>query len=124
MRSARVALVGLAVLTFAVDAGAAVHGASGLQGIVLKGPTRPVCLDNDPCEAPAASVRLQFSRDGKVVAEVTTTRAGRYSVRLKPGAYTVRAPGRRIGVGLTPRVARVPQGRIGKLDFHLDTGIQ
>jgi hypothetical protein len=124
MRSAYVALVGLAVLTFAVDAEATVRGASGLEGVVMKGPTRPVCLDNDPCEAAAASVRLQFSRDGKVVAEVTTTRAGRYSVRLKPGAYTVRAPGRRIGVGLTPRVVRVPRGRIGKLDFHLDSGIQ
>jgi hypothetical protein len=36
----------------------------------------------------------------------------------------VKAPQRRVGTGLTPRVVRVPRGRIARVDFSLDTGIQ
>ena len=104
--------------------GAAATQVSGLRGLVLQGPTAPVCRSDDPCEQPARGVILQFRRRGKVVAEVKTTRAGRYSVRLRAGSYVVTAPRRRVGTGLTPRVARVPRGRIARLDFHLDTGIQ
>ena len=104
--------------------GAGATQVSGLRGLVLQGPTAPVCRSDDPCEEPARGILLQFRRGGKVVAEVKTTRAGRYSVRLRPGSYAVTAPRRRVGTGLTPRVARVPRGRIARLDFHLDTGIQ
>jgi hypothetical protein len=96
---------------------------SGLRGLVMQGPTGPVCRD-DPCEEPAAGIVLQFRRDGKVVAEVKTTMAGRYSVRLRAGSYAVKTPRRRVGTGLTPRVVRVPRGRIARVEFHLDTGIQ
>jgi hypothetical protein len=97
---------------------------SGLRGVVMQGPTAPVCRTDDPCEEPARGIPLQFRRGGKVVAEVKTTRAGRYSVRLRAGSYAVRTPRRRVGTGLTPRVVRVPRGRIARVDFHLDTGIQ
>jgi hypothetical protein len=90
----------------------------------MQGPTKPVCAVDKSCEAPAAGILLQFKRDGKVVAEVKTTRAGRYSVTLRPGPYAVRVARRRVGAGLTPRVVRVPRGRIARVDFHLDTGIQ
>jgi hypothetical protein len=90
----------------------------------MQGPTTPVCRVDDSCEEPARGVLLQFKRADKVVAEVKTTRTGMYSVRLRAGSYSVRAPRRRIGTGLTPRVVRVPRGRIAKADFHLDTGIQ
>lgn len=117
-------VVVIVVVAFGVDAAGAAPAVSGLAGLVLQGPTKPVCIGNDPCERPAASLLLQFSRDGKVVAEVTTTQAGRYAVRLKPGLYGVRAPGRRAGTGIRPRVVRVPQGRVAHLDLHLDTGLQ
>jgi len=120
------AAVGLAalvpMLTFAGAAGA--RHASGLRGLVMQGPTGPVCRVDDSCEEPARGVLLQFRRGGRVVAEVKTTRAGTYSVRLRAGSYAVKAPRRRVGTGLTPRVVRVPRGRIAKVDFHLDTGIQ
>jgi hypothetical protein len=110
------------MLAFA-GAAAATHP-SGLRGVVMTGPTRPVCLDDDPCERPAAGLLLQFERAGKVVAQVKTTATGRYSVELRAGSYAVKAPRRRIGVGLTPKVVRVPRGVVAKVDFHLDTGIQ
>jgi hypothetical protein len=99
--------------------------ASGLRGIVSRGPTTPVCKVGTPCEEPAVGVVLVFSRSGVVQARVTTRRAGAYTVRLRPGVYTVRvSPPRRIGTGLVPRVVRVPTGRLGKVDFFLDTGIR
>jgi len=97
---------------------------SGLRGLVMQGPTAPVCRTDDPCEEPAPGILIQFRRGSTVVAEVKTTRAGRYSVRLRPGSYAVKTPRRRVGTGLTPRVVQVPRGRIARVDFHLDTGIQ
>ena len=120
--SAAIGLVALAtpMLSFG---GAAATQVSGLRGLVMQGPTAPVCRADDPCEEPARGVVLLFRRGGEVLAEVKTSKAGRYSVRLRAGSYVVTSP-RRVGTGLTPRVARVPRGRIARLDFHLDTGIQ
>jgi hypothetical protein len=120
---AAVGLVALVSMFSFAGAPAATH-VSGLRGLVMQGPTAPVCRTDDPCEEPAREVLLQFRRGGKVVAEVKTTRTGRYSVRLRAGSYAVTSPRRRVGTGLTPRVVRVPRGRIARLDFHLDTGIQ
>jgi hypothetical protein len=97
---------------------------SGLHGVVMRGPTKPVCMESEPCEEPAAGVVLQFKRAGRLMAEVKTGRVGTYTVKLRPGTYTVTAPQRRIGTGLTPRVVRVREGRLGRVNFHLDTGIQ
>ena len=118
------ALVGLLALasTFALTGEARAAHVSGLRGVVMQGPT-PVCRD-DPCDEPASGVLLRFTRKGRVVAEVITTRTGRYFVKLPAGSYVVTAPRRRIGKGLTPRVVRVHRGLVTAVDFHLDTGIQ
>jgi hypothetical protein len=110
-------------LTFA---GAASSGhVSGLHGVVMQGPTKPICRENEPCEEPARGVVLRFTRAGSVVARVRTSGRGTYSVRLRPGTYAVTTvPRRRVGTGLTPRTVRVPRGRIARRDFHLDTGLQ
>jgi hypothetical protein len=97
---------------------------SGLRGVVMRGPIKPVCGDNDPCEEPAAGVVLRFSRGGVVVARVTTGSKGGYRVKLRPGRYGVTTRVRRPGTDLTPRVVRVPVARVARVDFHLDTGIQ
>lgn len=124
----RVVAVTLAALAFgATFAGAAAppSGTSGLRGVVMRGPTKPVCEAADPCEAPAAGVVLRFSQGPRVVARVTTGSAGGYRVTLQPGRYAVTTPStRRVGTGLTPRLARVPTGRVARVNFHIDTGIQ
>ncbi len=97
---------------------------AGLRGVVMRGPTKPVCAESEPCEEPAAGIVLQFSRGGRVVARVKTGAAGRYSLRLLPGTYAVTTPQHRVGSGVTPRSVRVPVGRIARVDFHVDTGIQ
>jgi len=118
-------VIGLVALmtTFTTAGATAASRVSGLRGVVMQGPTRPVCID-DPCEEPARGIVLEFTRDGKVVAGVKTTTSGTYSIRLKAGSYAVRVPSLRIGTGLSPRVVRVPRGRIARVDFHLDTGRQ
>ena len=99
--------------------------ASGLRGVVKRGPTMPVCTVGKPCEEPAVGVVLVFKRAGVVKARVTTRRAGAYTVRLRAGLYTVAtSPPRRIGSGLTPRIVRVPSGRLARVDFLVDTGIR
>ncbi len=91
----------------------------------MRGPTKPVCRVGEPCEEPAKGLVLQFRRDGTVRAQVTTNRYGKYVVRLRPGRYGVATPKLRVGQGLTPRFVRVvPRARIGRVDFHLDTGIR
>lgn len=119
--------IALAALSFAAAiAGAAtpLRISSGLYGVVMRGPTKPVCLEEQVCEEPAAGIVLRFSRAGRVVARVRTDRAGAYTVRLRPGTYTVTTTRRPVGTGLTPRIVRVPRGRFARIDFHLDTGIQ
>jgi len=123
----RVVAVTLAALVF----GSALTGAatlprltSGLRGVVMRGPTKPVCTDEEPCEAPAAGVVLRFSKANVVVARVKTGSAGGYRVKLRPGRYAVTTPNRGPGTGLTPRFVRVPAERVARVDFHLDTGIQ
>jgi hypothetical protein len=90
----------------------------------MRGPTRPVCRQGEPCEAPAKGLLLQFRRDGRVKAQVKTSRAGRYLVRLRPGRYVVTSPALKPWQQLSPRVVRAPHGRVGRVDLHLDTGLQ
>lgn len=122
-RGMRIVGLALMLLTLALPA-AATTSPSGLRGIVLRGPTQPVCREGVPCDAPAPNVLLRFSQSGRVVARATTGPKGGYRVLLAPGRYAVSTERRTIGVGLTPRFAVVPRGRIARVDFDLDTGIR
>jgi hypothetical protein len=112
------------VLLVVAPAGAATIP-SGLRGVVMRGPTRPVCELEQPCTEPAKNMLLLFTRDGRDVGRTRTDAAGRYRIALPAGVYRV---GRNltvgIGHGLTPRTARVWPGRYVRLDFSIDTGIR
>jgi len=97
---------------------------SGLRGLVTLSPTRPVCIEGQPCSKPAARVLLVFRRNGSIVARVTTGVEGWYRVLLRPGLYTVVAPRYLRGSGVTPRTVRVTKGRVARIDLEIDTGIQ
>src|SRR5687768_6992642 len=124
MRAVSITLAALALAPAVAGFAAPSQPASGLRGIVLRGPTKPVCPEAEPCTEPAAAIVLRFGRSGLVVSQVKTGAAGGYPVRLRPGKYAVTTPQHRVGSGLTPRVVQVPQGRVARVDFHLDTGIQ
>ncbi len=123
MRRIGVTCLSVAVLAFVPVAGTA-STTSGLRGKVTLSPTRPVCIEGQPCSKPAPGVLIGFRRDGRTVARVTTRADATYRVILRPGTYTVVAPQYRRGSGVTPRTVRVPKGRIAHVDLEIDTGIQ
>jgi hypothetical protein len=117
----------LAILAAALalaPAGAATS-ASGLWGVVERGPITPVCVVGKPCSAPARNVTLVFLRNGREIRRATTDERGRYRVRLAPALYSVRlAHSSRVGRGPEPSRARVRAGRFLRVDFSIDTGIR
>ncbi len=70
--------------------------ASGVRGVVLRGPTQPVCREGEPCEGPARTT-LVFLRNGREATRVRTGADGRFRVALAPGAYAVRTTERVFG---------------------------
>ena len=123
MRVPGVILAALA-LAFPLAGSAGSAHVSGLHGVVMRGPTKPVCREGEPCMEPAKGLLLQFRRGGTVVAQVKTTQGGTYRIRLRRGRYAVTTPNLRPWQDLTPHAVRVPRGRISRVDFHFDTGIQ
>jgi hypothetical protein len=96
-----------------------------LHGVVTRGPTTPVCQVGVPCSEPAPGAVLVFSHDGRVVARVRAGDRGRYSVRLRPGSYSVRVAGQpKIGTGLAPRQITLRAVVSARVNFSIDTGIR
>jgi hypothetical protein len=102
---------------------AAVAFVSGLQGIVTKGPTTPVCKQGQPCVAPVRAT-LVFHRARHTYRTRSRT-DGHYRILLAPGYYTVTILERiGIGRGVVPRAVHVRLAHVDRLDFSIDTGIR
>jgi hypothetical protein len=121
----------LALATFAAltlgcgSAGSAGSGtATGLRGLVERGPIMPVCRVNVPCDEPARDVKLVFSRSGKIVATATTNQKGWYRVMLRPGRYAVRTNKQGFEGRTSPSAATVRSDRVVRRDFFIDTGLR
>ena len=110
-----------AILALAPAISSASGVGSGVHGSVRRGPTQPVCQVGTPCSAPAAGVRLTFSR-GALVRHVRTDKRGRYSIRLAPGRYAVRVSG--ASFGYSPRRVTVRRGQMSLLNVRIDTGLR
>jgi hypothetical protein len=95
---------------------------SGLYGVVLRGPTKPVCQVSMPCSAPYGHATLVFSRTGTTSRKVTTDPKGKYRIALPPGRWSLRVENAKFG--WTPRVVAVPAGRYGRVNVNVDTGIR
>jgi len=114
----------IAAVTIFAGAASGATG-SGLRGLVTRGPIMPVCIVDQPCDEPAANVRLVFLRNGVVVSRTRTSATGWYRVALAPGRYAVRLPGKpALGRIVKPQTARVLRGRYSRVDFSIDTGIR
>ena len=98
--------------------------ATGLYGTVHRGPLRPVCSVDEPCDGPA-NVTLIFSSAGTTIARIHTREDGSYRIRLRPGRYSVRTNSpsffeRRPN----PGTATVPRVGYRRVNFFIDTGIR
>ena len=113
--------VALLTLTLAVPVSATTT-ASGLRGVVHRGPITPVCKEGVPCEAPAGHVRITFVRNG-IARSVTTGADGRYVIRLAPGTWAVKIATGKIG-SYGPRTVLVRAGVMRVQNFTIDTGIR
>lgn len=117
----------LSAAALALAAGAQATAPQGtLTGIVSRGPITPVCVAEQPCDAPAANLKLLFIRDGAAVGRAVTNQDGRYRVRLPAGSYSVRRAAAMASIDrkLDPNRARVYAGRLTRVDFSIDTGIR
>jgi hypothetical protein len=113
-----------AALALAAVAGAAPPPRADLYGVVLLGPTRPVCETGVPCEAPEPGVTLVFARLGRVVGSVTTSRTGAYRILLPAGTYAVHTTRKFHGGLVAPPTVRVRAAERLRVAFHLDSGIR
>lgn len=95
-----------------------------LRGTVVAGPTRPVCVEGVPCTAPAVGVVLQFVRAGRVLAQTKTAAGGWYRITLGRGRYAVRVERRPRLQSIAPATVAVVAGRVSRVDFAIDTGVQ
>jgi hypothetical protein len=59
-----------------------------VDGLVLRGPTQPVCVAGVPCDAPF-SAGFTVRRAGLPVLRFQSDAAGRFTIGLAPGDYTV-----------------------------------
>ena len=116
----------LAVLGAAVALAPAASSApaTGLYGLLMRSPTRPVCVAELPCSAPVRGAMLVFSRNGRVVGRATTGVKGAYRVELPPGRYGVRVERRWFTKRLSPLTVSVPRGAFARVNFMVDTGIR
>jgi hypothetical protein len=121
-RAAAIASIALGAAALAATAGGTIR--SGLYGTVTRGPTRPVCEVDQPCEAPAADVTLVFYREGRRIARVRTNDQGKYRITLRPGRYLVRTTAPSIRRIIDPPLVTVPRGRYARVNFSIDTGIR
>src|SRR5580765_194422 len=119
-------LGGVAALALALVISGSAAGtgplSSGLQGVVRRGPTTPVCAIGKPCSTPVKTT-LIFTRLGRRFTVPTGTYGG-YRALLAPGVYSV-TTSPKIGFGnLTPARVKVRLGHVDHLDFTADTGIR
>jgi hypothetical protein len=102
-------------------AGSASATTSGLRGVVTRGPTKPVCVAELPCSAPAKHASITFTR-GSSSRTVTTDANGHYRIALAPGSWKIVIAGARFGY--RPRTAVVPAGIVAVRNIAIDTGIR
>jgi hypothetical protein len=101
--------------------------ASGIQGVVTRGPLCPVQTDIQPCpDEPYRATIVFRDVDGNEVARIASASSdGRYRVALAPGAYTV-VPVNPEGPfpHASPQSATVEAGRFTVVNIVYDTGIR
>jgi len=117
-------VVALAVAATVGSTAAMGSTASGLRGVVMRGPITPMCVAEQPCDAPARGFMLRFSRRGEIAGRVTTDSDGRYRIRLAPGRYSVRIGRKGAFKVPDPDTVRVQPGRFVRVGFKIDTGIR
>ena len=124
MRAARLPVLAFVCIISGCDSPAAPRD-TGLVGTVTRGPIRPVCQVDVPCDEPfGASFRVQ--QGSRVVASFRSDSQGHFELRLVPGMYLV-VPGSDAPI-ISP-TAQTKQVEVGSkglttVVLQFDTGIR
>jgi len=121
-----VALLLLLALTIWGCASTAPSPATGLTGVVMRGPVTPVCRVDVPCDAPFSG-GFSVERSGRRVAEFQSDASGRFTVFLAPGPYTVMPNADAPLISPTRQVKTVTvldNGTLTVVQLMFDTGIR
>jgi len=107
----------LATLALATGAPAATPNVTGVLSV-----SRAIfCPSDEPCDPPLYDATLVFSRSGKTAARVRVNPTGRFSLRLAPGRYAIRATPAPPRGKLTPATVVVPAAKNVSLRLRIAT---
>jgi hypothetical protein len=115
----------LVALAMSACSGTAPSPTTGLTGTVLRAPISPVCGFEAPCELPF-SAGFTVQRAGRRVAGFQSDAAGRFTVWLEPGTYTVvpNADAPLISPGAQAKTVTVGDIGLTTVRLAFDTGIR
>jgi len=100
--------------------------ATGLTGVVMRGPVTPVCRVDVPCDAPF-SAGFTVQRGASRVATFRSDGGGQFTVFLAPGSYTVVPDADAPVISPTRQVKAVTvldNGTLTVVQLMFDTGIR
>jgi hypothetical protein len=98
---------------------------SGLEGLVNRGPTQPVCVVELPCDEPFAAL-FHVAQDGREIATFRSDAQGQFSIALPPGDYVI-TPDASAPIIFPTRQAktvRVEPNGMTRVELGFDTGIR
>lgn len=95
-----------------------------LAGTVVEGPTAPICRANVSCERAVGNHTIEaVDTSGHIAATGKTDDAGRYSLQLRPGHYSlVLAP--QIGLNPITKYQVDVKAGVTTYDLSVDTGLR
>lgn len=98
---------------------------SGIEGLVVRGPTQPVCVVSIPCDEPFAAL-FHVRQDGRAIATFTSDAEGRFSIELPPGDYTITPDATAPILFPTQQVktVHVEPNTMVRVELDFDTGIR
>jgi hypothetical protein len=117
----------LAALLFLTGAACPAGPRSGIEGISVIGPTRPVQrVDEEPDQVPYPTTLLILAADRHPVARVTTGPDGRFRIDLPPGEYWVTGskPAGRFRPQLPEEHVQVFAEKMTSVTLHFDSGLR
>jgi hypothetical protein len=101
--------------------------ATGVEGVITVGPTRPGPARKGadiPNAAPLPNAVFSVENDKGTVTSFTTNNEGRFRVALKPGHYAIALAEHRFPRPCGPFEIDVEPGKMTKVEWRCDTGMR
>jgi hypothetical protein len=98
--------------------------ASLVTGTVAAGPVAPQARPGVPATRPVRGVAVEALRGNQVMATAYTDKAGRYKLRLQPGAYLIRTQSDKYLSRQASKTVTLSRGQKLTVNLVFDTGIR